>query len=61
MNDTQIIEWLEKNGEEIFWIEKNGVEYLVLRWIDDDGESRSIRGRDLRDTVRLASSEIAGY
>lgn len=57
MDDTQILDWLQKNGEEIYTVQINETDYLVLRWNDENGESQRTYGCDLRDAVRGA---IAG-
>ena len=54
MDDTQIVDWLEKNGEEIYTARIDKADYLVLQWNDRDGESRLTYGCDLRDAVRGA-------
>ena len=57
MTDSDILDWLERHGEEISWAcMATGQEYLVLRWLYGE-RPRCTYGIDLRDAVRGA---IAG-
>ena len=54
MDDTQIVDWLQKHAEEIYTVQINSTGYLVLAWNDVDGETQRTYGGDLRDAVRGA-------
>ncbi len=54
MNDTEMLDWLQKNGEAIYTVQINGTGYLVLEWNDENGETQCTYGCDLRDAIRGA-------